>query len=295
MNTSFICFGEVLWDNLPDGAVAGGAPMNVAVHLTALGHSSGIISAVGTDEKGEQLQQFLHTRGVDTALIQKHISLPTGEVNVSIDADGLPSYDIVSPSAWDEIIAVDDAVTAVRNVDAFIFGSLSCRSNASKESLFRLLEVKRYAAFDVNLRAPYISIPLIDELMQHSDLIKMNDEELRMICGVSESEDMKEHIRSLSKRTGAEVICVTRGKDGAMVYADEVFFEHPGYRVSVTDTVGAGDSFLAGFISSISGGKSIPLSLEFACTLGALTATRKGANPEFSHVEIQKFSARQIR
>lgn len=295
MNTSFICFGEVLWDNLPDGAVAGGAPMNVAVHLAALGHSSGIISAVGTDEKGEQLRQFLFSRGVDTALIQKHISLPTGEVNVTLDADGTPSYDIVFPSAWDQIVANEDSLATVSSADAFIFGSLSCRSDVSKKTLFHLLEQKRYAAFDVNLRSPFISIPLVNELMEHSELIKLNDDELRMVIGERGSSDMKMNIRSLSERSGAEIICVTQGKDGAIVYAEEEFFEHGGFSVSVTDTVGSGDSFLAAFLSSRQTGASIARSLEFGCALGAMTATRKGANPKFSNEEIRTFIAHHSR
>ncbi len=289
LNKSFICFGEVLWDNLPDGSVPGGAPMNVAVRLASLGHSAGIISAVGTDEKGARLKRFLRSRNVDTAYIQEHESLPTGDVNVSITAEGIPTYDIVSPSAWDRIVATTDAVEAFRNADAVIFGSLACRSSASKETLFRLLEEKRYAAFDVNLRAPYISLPQIEDLMQHSDLIKLNDEEVNIVCAATPADDIRRNIRSLSQRSGAAVVCVTRGNNGAIVYAEGAFVEHSGFIVPVADTVGCGDSFLAGLLFSMKSGRSPAQSLEFACALGAMTATRKGANPEFSLEEIQHF------
>ncbi|MBP6673306.1 MAG: carbohydrate kinase, partial [Bacteroidetes bacterium] len=189
MSAVFICYGEVLWDNLPDGAVPGGAPMNVAVRLASVGHRSGMISSVGNDEHGEQLLQFLRSRDVDTSFIQKHPSYPTGEVNVSVDAEGIPSYDIVTPSAWDGIGVTNDAVTAVRNADGIIFGSLACRSSESKKTLFRLLEENPYAAFDVNLRAPFVSLPLVEELMRQSDLIKLNDDELRMICSDTGTDD----------------------------------------------------------------------------------------------------------
>ncbi len=295
MSAVFICFGEVLWDNLPDGAVPGGAPMNVAVRLASLGHRSAIISSVGNDGHGERLLQFLRSRDVDTSYIQKHPSYPTGEVNVSVDAEGIPSYDIVSPSAWDGIDATTDALSAVRNADGIIFGSLACRSSESKRTLFRLLEEKRYAAFDVNLRAPYISLPLVEELMRQSDLIKLNDDELRMICSDTGTDDVNKNIRSLSERSGAEIICVTRGKDGAVIFADGEFIEHGGFSVPVADTVGCGDSFLAGFLSSMTGGRTLGQSLEFACALGAMTATRKGANPEFSGAEIQDLITRRSR
>lgn len=289
MSASFISFGEVLWDNLPDGSVPGGAPMNVAVRLASLGHSAGIISAVGTDEKGDRLKRFLRSRNVDTAYIQEHASLPTGDVNVSVTADGIPSYDIVSPSAWDRIVVMKDAVEAFRTADAVIFGSLACRSRTSKETLFRLLEMKQYAVFDVNLRAPNISLPLVEELMQLSDLIKLNEEEFHLICAATGSDDIRKNIQTLSQQSGAEIICVTRGNKGAIIYAEEEFFEHSGFTVPVADTVGSGDSFLAGFLSSIFTGASPVQSLEFACALGAMTAARAGANPEFSIAEIQHF------
>ncbi|MFZ4620547.1 MAG: carbohydrate kinase family protein [Bacteroidota bacterium] len=295
MGTTAVCFGEVLWDNLPDGAVAGGAPMNVAIRLASLGNRSGVISAVGDDERGEQLLSLLRTRNVDTAFIQKNSSLPTGEVNVTLDADGIPSYNIVSPSAWDQITVTEQSLNALRNADAFVFGSLACRNSTSKETLLRFLEEKPYAVFDVNLRAPFYSLPFVDELMQHSDLIKLNDDELRVVCSASGTDNIETNVRFLSERTGAEIICVTRGKDGAVVYSDEVFTEHPGFSVPVTDTVGSGDSFLAGFLSSMHSGNTIARSLEFACALGAMTATQKGANPEFTIDEIQKFIVNNSR
>jgi fructokinase len=295
MSAVFICFGEVLWDNLPDGAVPGGAPMNVAVRLASLGHRSAIISSVGNDGHGERLLQFLRSRDVDTSYIQKHPSYPTGEVNVSVDAEGIPSYDIVSPSAWDGIGVTSDALSAVRNADGIIFGSLACRSSESQKTLFRLLEENPYAAFDVNLRTPYISLPLVDELMRHSDLIKLNDDELETVCGATGSIDLKTNILSLAERSGAEIICVTKGRDGAVVYANGEFIEHKAFSVPVADTVGCGDSFLAGFLSSMTGGGTLSQSLEFACALGALTATKHGANPEFSAQEIRDFLAQSQR
>ena len=292
MSAGFICFGEVLWDNLPDGAVPGGAPMNVAVRLASLGHRSGIISSVGNDGLGEHLLQFLRSRDVDTSFLQKHPAYPTGEVNVSFDAEGNPSYDIVSPSAWDGIDVTNDALSAVRSADGIIFGSLACRSSESQRTLFRLLEESPFAAFDVNLRAPYISLPLIEELMRHSDLIKLNEDELRTVCAATGSDGLKTNILSLTERSGAEIICVTKGKDGAVVYAEGEFIEHNGFSVMVADTVGCGDSFLAGFLSSMSGGGTLGQSLEFACALGALTATKHGANPEFSAQEVKNFLAK---
>jgi fructokinase len=289
MKTGAVCFGEVLWDNLPDGPVPGGAPMNVAIRLASLGHRADIISAVGNDQNGSQLTAFLQERGVGTTLLQRHPSLPTGEVHVTLDHTGQPSYEIVAPAAWDHIRTHQENIDAVASSEMFIFGSLSSRNDASRSSLLRLLDVAPFKVFDVNLRSPFYSVPFINDIMERSDLIKMNDEELRTLCGSSSNDSIESDIRTIAARTPARIICVTKGKNGAVVHAGGRVYEHPGYQVQVTDTVGAGDSFLSGFVSELRMGKEVPDALNFACALGALVATKKGANPEIPIEMIGQF------
>ena len=100
---NIICYGEVLWDMLPSGKKPGGAPMNVAFHVQQLGTPSRMISRIGNDDLGSELIQFLNEKGIDTQLVQQDEALPTSTVEVTLDAKGTPSYEIIENVAWDNI------------------------------------------------------------------------------------------------------------------------------------------------------------------------------------------------
>ena len=134
-----VCFGEILWDILPGGAVPGGAPMNVAYHLHKLGISPTLITRVGIDQRGKQLLDLLNNSHVNTNHIQLDYDIPTGIVNAAPNDHGEMQYDIVSPSAWD-FIACDVATqSVVKEASHFIFGSLITRNKPSRDTLFQLL------------------------------------------------------------------------------------------------------------------------------------------------------------
>ncbi|NUN69134.1 MAG: carbohydrate kinase [Bacteroidetes bacterium] len=288
-----IGFGEVLWDILPDGPVPGGAPMNAVLRLRSLGWNAGIISAVGNDHLGSALTDLLRTHSVDLSLLQVHPDLPTGTVRVSLNRNGEPTYDIAFPSAWDHITADDRSLDAVRSADAFIFGTLACRHATSRNTLFQLLEAAPFRVFDVNLRQSFYSMDLIEDILRQTELLKLNMEELFILTGTESGGDVKGAIQKLKERTTAAAICVTRGENGAVVLAGGQFSEHPGYRVAVADTVGAGDSFLAGFVSEYVQGAPVSRALDVGCALGAMVASRKGANPTINANEIAGFIEKQ--
>lgn len=292
---SVVCFGEVLWDLFPSGPVAGGAPMNVAIRLASLGIRSSVISAVGADTKGNELLSLLRSRSVDTSLIGVTQDLPTGSVVVTIASNGSPSFEIVSPSAWDAIDADERSLRAVRSADALVFGSLACRSARSRDTLLRLLNEAQFTVFDVNLRPPFVDRSLIDELLRRSDLIKMNDEELRVLCSDSGSSGEREMMEWCAEQSGAETVCITRGERGAIVLHQGKWAEHPGFTVAVADTVGAGDSFLAGFLDGMFRELSLQETLTRACAIGALVASRPGAIPEIGHNDIEQIIGTELR
>jgi fructokinase len=291
MPKKVVCFGEVLWDVLPTGKVAGGAPMNVSIRLQSLGISTQIISRVGNDVLGKELELFLKKQQVSTSLVQTDHNLATGEVLVQLDAKGSATYDIVYPSAWDKIGLNCYNKQAVRDCDAFVFGSLACRDEVSSTTLLSLLELAPYKVFDVNLRPPFYSIPYIKEMMQLADFIKMNEEELLEIAQAlgSASNMIESNIIFLSRMTNTATFCVTRGRDGAILYHDRQFYTHPGFLVKVEDTIGSGDSFLAAFLSRFLTTTDLFEAVRFACAVGALVATHKGANPELQLDEINTF------
>ena len=291
--TKVVCFGEILWDVFPTHKVIGGAPLNVALRLASFGAETSIISRIGNDKNGEEVIEYLENTKLNIQHIQKDNIYPTGYVSVFLDNHGSATYDIFKPVAWDYISLENDNIKLISESDIFIFGSLSCRSGVSKNTLFGLVEKGKFLVFDVNLRKPYYTYELISELMQKVDFIKLNDEELDEITvelGFGNSK-MKEKILFLSKITDTKFICVTRGSQGAILFFNGRFYENSGYRVKVEDTVGAGDSFLASLIFKLYIEVQKPdQALDFACRLGALVASKKGANPKIDTQEIDSLT-----
>ncbi len=286
----FICFGEMLWDVLPTVKQPGGAPMNVAVHLKNLGFDPKIISRIGEDELGEELLDFIQSKGLNTDLVQLGKTHLTGVAKANLNDKNEVTYKIVHPVAWDYIQNSEKLENEVANADVFIFGSLSARSQTTKESLYDLLKFAKYKVFDVNLRAPFYDQETVEYLMTEADLVKMNSAELSLIFSWgSESEDEKTSINNLAKQFNISTICVTKGEDGALLYTDGQFYEQAGFSVIVKDTIGSGDSFLATLLKGIVEKKSPAESLEMACAMGSLVASHDGATPYISQTDLQEF------
>lgn len=289
---TIICFGEILWDVLPDRRIAGGAPMNVAFHVNQLGMRSKMISSVGDDELGKELIRFLENKGVSTSLIQTDPTFPTGIVNVVLDNGGSPSYEIVSPVAWDHIRPDDKTKDVVKSADALVFGSLACRTEQNRSTLLEYLELAPIRILDVNLRAPFYSQPLIESLLAKADIVKMNDEELALIAGWQNAAgDEKTQMGIIRDKFGLDALILTKGRNGAACLGESGYHEHPGFRVKVQDTIGSGDSFLAAFLSKFLKGEASLDCLAFAGAVGALVATKAGGTPELAAGEIHSLMA----
>jgi fructokinase len=282
-NKKIICFGEVLWDLLPEelgGRIAGGAPMNVAYHLNGLGIDANIISRVGNDDLGLELKSFLTEKAISTAFVQTDNVLPTGVVDVSLDAKGSPSYKIVSPVAWDNIMLTDDIKTAVSEADALVYGSLICRNEASKQTLFELLDLSKCAVFDVNLREPFYTKDIIEPLLHKAKIVKMNEHELNIIAQWHSNEtDFTEQIKEVQEQYGIESLIVSHGSKGAYCYENNILYFQKAFDIKVQDTIGSGDAFLAGFLSEKMRGQFAKDCLKTACAMGAYVATQAGATP----------------
>ena len=282
-------FGEILWDNLPTGKVLGGAPVNLLTHLAALGADCSVISRCGNDADGAALREAIRRKHVAIDFIQTDPQLATSQVLVQLDTEGCAHYDIVYPCAWDKIQAGEAAKTRVAQSDVFIFGSLSVRDAVSRQALAELLPHASFKIFDVNLRPPHYRLADLRDMMRQADFIKLNDDELHEIATAlgSPYRSIEQNIRFIAEHTHTRQICVTLGKHGALYFCDGELFAHHGYRVTVADTVGAGDSFLAGFIHQYLQRKPPQEILAFACALGSLVASRHGATPEVSLAEIE--------
>jgi fructokinase len=295
-NPIVICFGEILWDLLPTGKIAGGAPMNVAYQTINLGMQSRMISRVGADVLGQSLLAFLQEKGVATDLVQIDSNYPTGVVNVSLDEKGIPSYEIVQPAAWDHIELTETMLETVSNANALVFGSLSCRSEGSQKTLLALIEKAPMRVFDVNLRQPFYTQELLETLLPMANIVKVNDQELDILAewyGIEGSESAQ--MDALQKKFGFDRIIVTKGEHGAACLSQNGYSSVPGVSVKVQDTIGSGDAFLSGFLSQLFAGASDQECLHFANALGALTATKAGGTPNISAEEIRAFFASTSR
>lgn len=282
--STVICFGEVLWDLLPSGKVAGGAPMNVAYHLNNFGISTKMISRIGADDLGKEIKAFLQLKGVDTELLQKDLSYPTGTVKVLLDDKGSPSYEIVSEVAWDYINRDIDNHKAVKEAAAFVFGSLAARSNQTKETLLELLEVAKLKVFDVNLRTPFYSKELLEKFLAQANIVKMNDEELSLIGNwyFEDKEELPLALK-LKEKFKINILIITQGSKGAFLLdPNQVVKSVSAKTIKVEDTIGSGDSFLAGFLYQYLNNEPLIYCLDFAASTGALVATKRGGTPKIT-------------
>jgi fructokinase len=284
-----VCFGEILWDFLPGGKMPGGAPVNVAYHLKQLGKNPAIITRIGNDNLGKELEEVFSKKNLDTCFFQKDDEYETGKVYATLKEDNEVEYEIVEPVAWDFIETNNETDELSNNADYFIYGSLASRNKNSRNSLLHCLELAKTKVLDINLRPPHFSKEVLEQLIQHADILKLNLSELHLIAGwFDELNSDEERIKTVAEKFNVKTIIVTKGGDGAMLFKDQEFYYHPGYSVEVSDTVGSGDAFLAAIISKLIDNASPAQALDFAAALGAFVASCSGACPAYEMHEVLK-------
>jgi len=283
-----LCFGEILWDFLPDGLFLGGASLNAAYHLHHHGVNARVISAVGRDILGDELLRRCTNWGLSTDGIARLDGVPTGHVRVAVGSNGDARFDIVTNVAWDKIPVTDANLRAAARADAFIFGSLAQRSVENRITLERLLSALPKHALrvcDANLRPPYDDLALIRLLARKATIFKLNATEAARLAG-DESEETgceEKHARLLSKMSGCGFVVVTAGARGAGMLRHGRWLWEPGRPTQVADTVGAGDAFVASLIAHVLHGKMPDKEiLSRACRLGEWVASQRGATPAYT-------------
>jgi len=275
-----LCFGEALWDTTPEGSLPGGAPMNVALRLAALGIDTTLLSRVGDDAAGRRLVEFLAAAGLPTEQIQIDRRHATGIVHVDLSDPAAVRYDIVAPVAWDFIDAVEYEQGIEDHADAVVFGSLAARNGDSRRSLQRLLDRIPLKVFDVNLRPPHDDRDVVECLLHRADWTKLNEIELGVICGWAGLDPSAGGaLESLARHYGLTGVCVTLGPDGAVQWHDGNLVRQPGFDVEVVDTIGCGDAFLGTWLARMLRGTEPATALAHACAAGAIVASSAGANP----------------
>jgi len=289
--TPATCYGEILWDVLPDGPQPGGAPLNVAYHLNKLGMDSSLITRIGRDQNGQKLMDLMDNWGINTGLLQIDDQYETSQVLAKMNNGNEVSYEIVFPVAWDFIHQSQQLIHQMEPSKYFIFGSLASRNETSRNTLYHLLDTNAIKVFDINLRPPFINQVQLSHLLSKADIVKFNESELEivqiMFGGSLKCET--DQVRFIQDRFNIPEVIVTKGEFGASYYKDNEAYNVWGTEITVNDTIGSGDSFLAAFIASHYRAEPPLTILKNASAMGAFIATKQGGCPEYELREYQAF------
>ena len=283
-HTIVVGMGEALWDMLPEGKKIGGAPANFAYHVSQFGLDSYVVSAVGEDELGTEILANFREKKLGCRI--ERVPYPTGTVQVQLDGNGVPCYDIREGVAWDNIPFTPALESLARQTCAVCFGSLAQRSVVSCETINRFLDNMpdgpgRYKIFDINLRQGFYTKDTLCNSMRKCNILKINDEELVTVSRMFgyPGIDLQDKCWILLAKYNLKMLILTCGVNGSYVFTpgEVSFVETP--KVEVADTVGAGDSFTAAFVASILKGLPIPDAHKMAVETSAFVCTQNGAMP----------------
>ena len=282
-NTIVVGMGEALWDVLPEGKKIGGAPANFAYHVSQFGLNSRVVSAVGDDKLGMEILDNFREKKLNAMV--EIVPYPTGTVQVELDAEGVPCYDIKEGVAWDNIPYTPALEDLAKHTKAVCFGSLAQRSVVSRDTINRFIDAMpaedTLKIFDINLRQGFYTKEILCNSFSKCNILKINDEELVTVSRMFgyPGIDLQDKCWILLAKYNLKMLILTCGVNGSYVFTpgNVSFVETP--RVEVADTVGAGDSFTAAFVSSILSGLSIGEAHKLAVETSAYVCTQNGAMP----------------
>ena len=283
-NNKFVVgIGEVLWDVLPEGKKLGGAPANFAYHVSQFGLNSRVVSAIGNDKLGAEIERDFSEKGLE-GIIEK-VAYPTGTVQVSLDDNGVPNYTIKENVAWDNIPFITALKELAQHTCAVSYGSLAQRNIVSRETIHAFLDAMpkegAYKIFDINLRQNFYTKDIICESLERCNVLKINDEELVAVSRLFgyPGIDLQDKCWILLAKYNLKMLILTCGVNGSYVFTPGhvSFVETP--KVAVADTVGAGDSFTAAFVSAVLRGLSVSEAHKLAVNVSAYVCTQNGAMP----------------
>lgn len=283
MNDLVVGMGEALWDVLPEGKNRWRAA-NFAYHVSQFGLPSCVVSAVGDDDLGREIIENFTAKGLKQLIAD--VPYPTGTVQVEIDQSGVPQYEIKENVAWDNIPYTERLESLAERTTAVCFGSLAQRNVVSRNTINRFLDVvsrneENLIVFDVNLRQGFYNKEILCNSMKRCNILKINDEELVTVSRMFgyPGIDFQDKCWILLGKYNLKMLILTCGINGSYVFTPGNVSFQPTPKVEVADTVGAGDSFTAAFISSVLKGKSVLEAHSLAVRTSAFVCTEKGAMP----------------
>lgn len=281
---TIVGLGELLWDVFPTHKQLGGAPANFAYISSLLGEDALVVSRIGQDALGAEVMTRLQGLGLDCSCVQHDAARATGTVNVELASDGQPRFDITKEVAWDFLEWTPQLQQLAQRADAVCFGSLAQRRLQSRETIQRFVDGTRAEAvrvFDVNLRQAFYSTEVLNSSAQKATILKLNHEEVPTMMK-SVGGPATDELRSaqwLCRKFGVKLVCITRGGSGSLLVNKDSHAEHPGFRITVADTVGAGDAFTATLVHHYLRSSDLPTMNEAANRIGSWVASKSGATP----------------
>jgi fructokinase len=223
----------------------------------------------------------LKSLALETTFLQRNGLHPTSTVEVQVDRRGQPRFTIHENVAWDFLSWTESWKRLARKADAVCFGTLAQRAPRSRKAITQFLRSTRgVRVFDVNLRQSFYSTEVLRESIGIATIVKMNDDELRIIqrlLGVEAPQQELAATRLLA--FGPKLVCVTRGNQGSLLASARGVVEHRGFSVRVKDTVGSGDAFTAALVHAYLRGASLQEMSEAANRMGSWVATQEGGTP----------------
>ena len=277
--------GEILWDMLPKGKQLGGAPANFAYHAQALGGKGYVVSCVGNDELGAEILSVVEDIGLDKQYIAVDENHPTGTVTIELDNEGKPNYVIHENVAWDFIPSNSGLMELATAIDCVCFGSLCQRSPISRKTVRDFLAATGsdcIRLFDINIRQSYYSRDVIHTMLQLSNVLKLNDEELPTVARLLNIDGSEtEILTQLTRRYPLSLIALTKGAGGSRLYTSGSDSVSEGVQSEkIADTVGAGDSFAAAVAIGLLKGHDLDQINAHANRIASFVCSQSGATPK---------------
>ena len=283
MNNTVVGLGEILWDVFPERKVLGGAPANFAYHVSQFGYNGYAVSAIGDDLLGKEILSSLEEKELNYLI--ETADFPTGTVQVTLDKDGIPKYEILENVAWDNIPFTAKTENLAKITQAVSFGSLAQRNSVSRETIKKFLRAMpddSIRVFDINLRQHFYTKDLIHQSLELANVLKINDEEVAVVSELyGYNEDNEQDVcKCLLSEYNLDLVILTKGVEGSFVCTPKETSYQPTPKVHVADTVGAGDSFTAAFVASYIHGDRIADAHQLAVEVSAYVCTQHGAMPK---------------
>lgn len=291
MENVIVGIGEILWDVFPNGKVLGGAPANFAYHVSQFGFEGYAVSAIGNDDLGHEIIENLSKKELKYQI--ETTPYETGTVQVTLDEKGIPQYEICENVAWDNIPFTPEMEALARKTETVCFGSLAQRSSVSRANINRFLDCVPDTAlkiFDINLRQHFYTLELIEHALDRCNILKINDEEILIVGQLFgwESKSELEICNQLLHNCALEIVVLTKGTQGSYVVTRNETSFKPTPLVEVADTVGAGDSFTAAFVSALLRSQRISDAHQLAVDVSAFVCTQHGAMPKLPEILLSR-------